>query len=269
MYVLNTAPSFLLTGTDFACTCSTRRLRFSPTGTDVACMRSTRRLYVSSQVQTSWLRNFHGSMELSFVNYGLADARALPPGTARLSAERATLMPHQLLVNSYAYHIRQSQAPKSTLLSPSSSPRQRRSTLTMARGSSSDGFTPTLTTARPLLCSLNRVNKLDPTVFDSWSSAMLRARVPLWVATGAGDWTPPRPALLLACKCSSSAHHGAPPLQVTGRPEAGGTRSAPSGPRWALAACAGMRCSPRSVRPMQVIHNLDAHGLPLMAIDYH
>ena len=138
-------------------------------------------------------------MELSFVNYGLADARALPPGTARLSAERATLMPHQLLVNSYAYHIRQSQAPKSTLLSPSSSPRQRRSTLTMARGSSSDGFTLTLTTARPLLCSLNRVNKLDPTVFDSWSSAKLRARVPLWVATGAGDWTPPRPALLLAC----------------------------------------------------------------------
>ena len=131
MHVLNTAPSFLLTGTDFA------------------CMRSTRRLHVSSQVQTSWLRNFHGSMELSFVNYGLADARALPPGTARLSAERATLMPQQLLVNSYAYHIRQSQAPKSTLLSPSSSPRQRRSMLTMARGSSSDGFTPTLTTARP------------------------------------------------------------------------------------------------------------------------
>ena len=164
-------------------------------------------------VQTSWLRNFQGSMEASFVNYGMADARALPPKTARLSAERATLLPHQLLVNSHAYHIRQSQARESTLhssqlVSPSSSPRQRRSALRTARGSS-DGFTPALRTARPLLCSLNRVNKLDPTVFDSWASALLRARVPLWVATGAGERTPSsRPASLHA-----GAHHGAnPPL---------------------------------------------------------
>jgi hypothetical protein len=239
-------------------------------------------------VQTSWLRNFQGSMEASFVNYGMADARALPPKTARLSAERATLLPHQLLVNSHAYHIRQSQARESTLhssqlVSPSSSPRQRRSALRTARGSSaSDGFTPALTTARPLLCSLNRVNKLDPTVFDSWASALLRARVPLWVATGAGERTPSsRPASLHA-----GAHHGANPPLPTGdwtprgrryaqralraerggmdvltttRPLPTGTRSAPSAPRWALAACAGMRCSPRRVRPMQVIPNLDCH----------
>jgi hypothetical protein len=71
-----------------------------------------------------------------------------------------------------------------------------------------------------------------------------------------GDWTPRgRRYAQRALRAERGGMH----VLTTTRPLPTGTRSAPSAPRWALAACAGMRCSPRRVRPMQVIPNLDCH----------
>jgi hypothetical protein len=71
-----------------------------------------------------------------------------------------------------------------------------------------------------------------------------------------GDWTPRgRRYAQRALRAEMGSMH----VLTTTRALPTGTRSAPSGPRWALAACSGMRYSQRRVRPMQVIPNLDGH----------
>ena len=41
-----------------------------------------------------------------------------------------------------------------------------------------------------MACNINRINKLEPSALDIWSSTLARTRVPLWVSTGAGSWAP-------------------------------------------------------------------------------
>ena len=52
----------------------------------------------AAPVHASWLRNFHGSMEASFIQYAVADRIVLPPLEARGWAEAPLLMPHAHLV---------------------------------------------------------------------------------------------------------------------------------------------------------------------------
>ena len=54
----------------------------------------------AAPVHASWLRNFHGSMEASFIQYAVADRIVLPPLEARGWAEAPLLMPHAHLVSS-------------------------------------------------------------------------------------------------------------------------------------------------------------------------
>ena len=121
-------------------------------------------------VHTSWMRAFHGSMRARFIHYTLVDARALTvalPKAAhgRALSEAAILMPHQHLAHS---HTQSTDKPGERGLRglPSTWPRY-----------------------VPIACSLNRVNKLEPSILDVWSSALRRARIPIWLHTGAGAWT--------------------------------------------------------------------------------
>ena len=118
-------------------------------------------------VHASWLRAFHGSMRASFVDYTMVDARALPVGTPSASGylEAAVLLPHQHLANSH---------------SPSST----------QTDANDDSWPRDWPVDAPIACSLNRVNKLDPSALDAWTSGLLRSHARLWVHTGAGQWTP-------------------------------------------------------------------------------
>eukprot|EP00966_Prymnesium_polylepis_P256025 5914447-Prymnesium_polylepis.1 len=86
-------------------------------------------------VTLSLLRNFHGSMVASFVDYALADRVALPPRLAAAYTEAVVLLPHAHLVNAHAAMLR-------------------------ARGRAPPAHWPR---GAPIACSLNRLNKLEPT----------------------------------------------------------------------------------------------------------
>ena len=129
----------------------------------------------AAPVHASWLRNFHGSMEASFIQYAVADRIVLPPLEARGWAEAPLLMPHAHLVSSGL-------------------PADAAAAAAAAEGASSAAAAqkwppadwPPLAATR-LACSLNRLDKLDPSLLDLWRGALLRAGgVPLWLATGAG-----------------------------------------------------------------------------------
>ena len=109
-------------------------------------------------ITLSLLRNFHGSMAATFIDYALADRAALPPRSAAAYSEAVVLLPNAHLVNAHAEMVRVRSRPP-----PAHWPR-----------------------AAPIACSLNRLNKLEPTSFSTWVDALGRARASLWVATGAG-----------------------------------------------------------------------------------
>ena len=109
-------------------------------------------------VTLSLLRNFHGSMAASFIDYALADRAALPPRRAAAYIEAVVLLPHYHLVNAHGELVRLRPRPP-----PTHWPR-----------------------TAPIACSLNRLNKLEPIAFSAWIDALTRAGGHLWVATGAG-----------------------------------------------------------------------------------
>jgi protein O-GlcNAc transferase len=133
-----------------------------------------------SPVQASWLRAFHGSMRASFVDYTTVDSRALL--SSRGYTEAIVLLPHQHLANSHATSMPTTVAMLRSMGAPGK--RRGRGRGGGGGGAAADGGDGTI-----IACSLNRINKLDPSMMDVWSSALLRARAPLWVATGAGRWT--------------------------------------------------------------------------------
>ena len=130
-------------------------------------------------VQASWMRAFHGSMRASFIHHAYTDARSLPPAVACEFTERLTLLPNQHLVSSHR------DRPSSRRDRPSS----RRDRPSSRRDRPSSFLGRGLRQRRPLVCSLNRVNKLEPTAVDTWSSLLRRTSSPLWIATGAKEWT--------------------------------------------------------------------------------
>ena len=126
----------------------------------------------AAPVHASWLRNFHGSMEASFIQYAVADRIVLPPLEARGWAEAPLLMPHAHLISSGL---------PPTLPPPPPPPRA--PPLSTAAMAAAD-WLPLAATR--LACSLNRSTS-STFLLDLWRGALLRAGgVPLWLATGAG-----------------------------------------------------------------------------------
>ena len=136
-------------------------------------LRLLARRCTRAPVQVSWLRAFHGSMRADFIDHAVVDSRAVPPTSTSEYTERLTFLPHQHLVAShagaYATHLR----------TVSTSPIQ-----ADARGGR--GGESAWPRRRPIACSLNRINKLEPGTLDVWAGALSRAGAPLWIATGAG-----------------------------------------------------------------------------------
>ena len=138
-------------------------------------------------VHTSWLRNFHGSMRARFVDHAVVDRSALPPTAAAAFTEKATMLPHQLLVNAHASQYRGILAllGRTRAAAPHTTGAGRRPSASDAHG---DRLGRSHPARNPMACSINRLNKLEPTSLDTWSSALRRSTAPLWVATGAGHW---------------------------------------------------------------------------------
>ena len=111
-------------------------------------------------ITLSMLRNFHGSMGGRPIDYALADRASLPPQAASDYREAVLLLPHHHLVNAHAAAIRDLRRGRRHSLWP--------------------------TAGVPVACSLNRLNKLDPSAFSTWLGGIARTRARLWVATGAG-----------------------------------------------------------------------------------
>jgi len=133
----------------------------------------------AAPVHASWLRNFHGSMGApGTVHYGVVDRVVLAPHEARQHgwSEAPVWLPHAHLVNG---HMLSREHRKSRH-------RRRQHDGDDALGTEGLEGLEGLE-GPPPACSFNRLNKLDPTIFDVWAAAMARVRRGhVLLATGGG-----------------------------------------------------------------------------------